>query len=57
MGTQEAIGSHLSVRLDSRTNNELAVLVEHYTEILGEKVTPSQAVRIAIHELYKQRAT
>jgi hypothetical protein len=52
--------THLSVRLDDETGRELQALVDHFTErqryhFLG-KITPSDIVRRAIHEMYLQQA-
>jgi len=52
----DGVGSSLTVRLDSRTDNELAVLVE----ILSERNGPthsSQVTRMAIHQLYLRECT
>jgi hypothetical protein len=46
-----------SIRLDARTEAELAALVEQFTaaDTLGRKVTAADVVRIAIHRLYEAR--
>jgi hypothetical protein len=43
----------LSVRLDDRTQAELAELVQHFTrQALGDRIAASQVIRVAIHSLH-----
>lgn len=53
------MGSTISVRLDSRTDDRLAALAEHFTEqdALGREVTASQIVRRAIDDMYVKHLT
>ena len=50
MPTMEA---KTSIRLDARTEAELAALVKHYTtnDALHRKITASDVIRIALHQL------
>ena len=53
----DGIGSTITVRLDSRTDNRLAALVEHFTDTdpMGRQANVSQTVRRAIDVLYDQQ--
>lgn len=57
--SQDGIGSTVTVRLDSRTDNRLRVVAELLTESdpLGRSVTASQVVRAGIDMMYERHAT
>lgn len=56
---RDGIGSTITVRLDSRTDNRLRVVAKILTEqdSLGREVTVSQVVRAGIDAMYERHAT
>lgn len=56
---RDGIGSTITVRLDSRTDNRLRVVAELLTEqdSLGREVTVSQVVRAGIDAMFERHAT
>lgn len=57
--TEEVVGSTVTVRLDSRTDNRLRVVAELLTERdpLGRAATISDVVRAGIDAMYEKHAT